>query len=446
MTDYKDKYLSLKNQITNSNYKIGDNKLNPLLLEQLTNMSFVANGKILGNDITAIILSLINDFNIICNSKIYHNLEISQYYSNKNNKVISDNYEIVLKYIDSSLCVTNINHNTNKLNGETTCNECSISRGVVQLFLKKTDGNNIFTYTKIDVIHVHITDILEKYYHTTYQKNSNMQVLDNLAGSVLSKMHGNHISSMSHNGYLETNTPNDILNTVSMVNSTIEKIKLGSINPQLSKISINHISDIIPTSNQITVATIVGEKIMSLNKNNDLVVLLVPGNEPIPIQIDPVIESVYGSINPNGTKTHLNHNQNTLNSKLINCRASIEISANIVVASNNSLKKDPLIKLVEIKNLSTEFKNNSSINAFILPANEFLRILIPNLKHCGTLTLTNENNFMPAIDSENTKNSDNMIQSDNIKYTNKFIIDEGNKFNQIEKTNIASAILKNGKN
>ncbi len=147
--DYKQKYLDLKQQLL-SDRQYGSGKLNPKFINELPDLSFVVNDHVLGDDVRLVIYSLIDEFNKLAYGKLTHNVEISQYYSvdkklfTRDGDTECENCEVVLKYIDATVCLTE-----NKLSKNSS--DCKLGRGIVRFYLKQKNGD-CYKYSRIKVV------------------------------------------------------------------------------------------------------------------------------------------------------------------------------------------------------------------------------------------------------------------------------------------------------
>lgn len=364
---YKEQYLALKKKIM-SEQQYGSGRLNPLFVDELSNLAFVIGDQVLGDDVHAVILSLIEEFNRVAANDLKHNLELSQYYAvgkglmNRGGVVQCDNCELVLKYTDISICLINGRvrqhvikkdreyYGNSEINNERTEIDCDISRGLVRFYIKQRIGDS-FKYNKIHVVKLNMSGTLEPFMNALYQNNEEIAKLDEAISIALSKGQSDAILSSANSGRLEVMSPQDIKTSTTSVNTLISQAKKASINSQLDKMSNQRIMASFPTQPAVNSANTVANIIMNNKSANNMSVILVPGNEPIPIKADPNVESAIGVMKGSGiTITNLNSasSRNTLNSAANN-RASIAVDANLAVVPTNQVVSNPNIKISRSK-------------------------------------------------------------------------------------------------
>lgn len=372
--DYREEYLKLKQKIINEN-KQGSGHLNSLLINELSCLSFVVDDKVLGDDIHAIILSLVEEFNKIAECDLKHNLELSQYYAVSKSLMDyqglsqCDNCEIVLKYIDTTVCITNSRfYKNNKGNGKENNVECNISRGLIRFYIKQKI-RDVYKYTKIHVVKIQMAESLQPFKEALYQNNDEINRLEEVTNIAISKGHSYAILKSAQNGKLQPNTTEDILNNTKAVNNIISETKKASAKSQLNKINNERIISNIPDQEAINAANAVANIIMNTNaaNNTDITTIMVPGNEPIPLQSDTTIHNVPAIID--NKRTFINNKlvksgiQNTLNSKIVNNRASIAVDANLAVVPTKNIITDKNIDITQPSMKSKTSLSNKLANA-----------------------------------------------------------------------------------
>lgn len=374
--DYREKYLNLKQYIFENNQR-GSGKMNPIFIDHLSNLSFVIGDNVLGDDVHAVILSLIEEFNRIATIDLKHNLELSQYYAvgsgltNKEGILVCENCEIVLKYIDTTVCITNgrvLQHviedgdkyyHVNKM-GDKTLIKCVISRGLIRFYLKQKDGNN-FKYMKIDTVNVQKVDSLHPFFDTIYQNSDEINKLENASDVAINKGQSDAILSISKNGHLETNTPNEIMHTTKTVNNIITEAKNAVIQSQLRKMNNQRIISTIPTQSAVNAANTVAKSILSTNaaKSGNMIAIMVPNNEPTLLQSDINVDTVSAIIDDNGIVPKTSRTgTNTMNSKIVNNRSSLAVDANVAVIPTKNVISDEKITITPASQKSTTSVTN----------------------------------------------------------------------------------------
>ena len=352
--------------------------MDPNLVDQLSNLSFVVDDVVLSDDANAVILSLIEEFNRIASSELKHNIELSQYYghanplTSKNGSIICDNCEIVLKYVDTTVCITNgkiIKHVSEENgryyhrneSGEKTEINCQISRGLIRLYLKQKIGYT-YKYARIRVVSVKNTDTLEPYTDKIYQNNDEIRKLEEATNIAIAKGQSKAFDINAKNGDLQTNTPSEVVCATKTINDIITDAKNASANAQLSKINTDRFFSQVPPQSAVNAAQCVSNNIMNTKTADSgrLTTVMVPGNEPIPLQSNNNLENVVAVINPNGLSIHnFPKNINTFNSKIINGRSSLVVDANLAVVPAKNIVTDPNIDVVPA-NAMTSITNKLS--------------------------------------------------------------------------------------
>ncbi|XWV24689.1 hypothetical protein QJ856_gp1094 [Tupanvirus deep ocean] len=374
--DYKEKYLKLKRYILEENQR-GSGRLNPLFIEQLSNLSFVVGDNVLGDDVHAVILSLVEEFNRIAATDLKHNLELSQYYAvgkgltNKEGILVCENCEIVLKYVDTTVCITNGRvrqhisedagkyYHTNKL-GERSEVDCTISRGLVRFYLKQKDGNS-YRYTRIRVVNVQSVESLQPFMDAVYQNNDEISKLEEAGNVAISKGQSDAILSTSQSGQLEANTPDEIMCATKTVNNIITEAKNAVVQSQLSKMNNQRVVSTIPTQSAVNAANTVANTIMKTNAANskNVTAVMVPSNEPMPLQADTNVETVPAVINSKGISARASGaGTNTMNSRVINNRSSLAVDANVAVIPAKNVVADKNVNVTQPSTKSTTSVTN----------------------------------------------------------------------------------------
>ena len=382
--DYKEKYLKLKHYIVENNQR-GSGRLNPLFVNNLSNLSFVLNDNVLGDDAHAVILSLIDEFNKIAAIELKHNLELSQYYdisnslTTKEGVLVCNNCEIVLKYIDTTVCITNSkarqhiteennkHYHTNK-QGVKSEIDCMISRGLVRFYVKQREGN-VYRYTRIRVVNVQTLDSLRPYMDSLYQNNDEISKLEEASNIAISKGQSDAIRSTSRNGQLEVNSPQELTNATQTINNIVTDAKNAIVQSQLGKMNNQRVISSIPTQSAVNAANAVANSIMKTNAANiaNMTTVLIPNNEPMSIFANESVNSVPAVINSKGIISKaFTGGSNTMNSKIVNNRSSIAVDANLAVVPTNSIATDKNI------NVSPSSKSLSSLSNKLVSASKDL--------------------------------------------------------------------------
>lgn len=271
-----------------------------MIKKNLSNLYFIVNDNILSDDIYDVFLSLLDEFDRITENGLIHNLELSQYYAiNQGIKEINgknecENCELVLRYNNNTVCITN--GHIELIKKETVCN---ISRGLIRFYVKERI-NDVFKYTKVRVVRIDITNSLNQYENSVYQNNDELEKIEEANNKAVAEGQSNFNKSNEN----EHN-----------INSIINETKKASTNSQLQKMNENRIISSTPTQSSVDTA----HTFSSSLKNNDVDVFLVPGNEPLNIKEN---EPIKGIIKSSGIKPKQKEINNSA-SIMIECRMAI---------------------------------------------------------------------------------------------------------------------------
>ena len=363
---YKERYLALKNEIAN-NYLVGPTPMNPMLVNQLSNLAFVVGDQVLGDDINATILSLIEEFNRIATINLKHNLELLQYYAVGRNLMTGvsqcENCEIVLRYIDNTICLSN----SWPRSGYGTDFDCSVSQGMIRFYIRQRNGD-MYKYTNINVVKINIVNSLDPFMNRVYQNNDEMIKLNDSIGIALSKGQSDAMLESAKSGRLEVSTPSDIKHSTSAANTIFSRAKKASGKSQLNKLTNQRALSLVPSQTAINSANIVANSIMKTKSANDLSAILIPGNDPIAINTNNSIQTVSGIIGGNGINisnndksTSITSNTSTTLNTNVNNRASIAVDANLAVIPSKEIVNDKNIKIApnNISSYINDLKNQA---------------------------------------------------------------------------------------
>ena len=392
--DYKQEFLKLK-QIIMENNQNGSSNLNPLFVNELSNLSFVVGNNILGDDVHAVILSLVEEFNRIAINNLKHNLELSQYYAvgkglmAESGMIYCENCEIVLKYIDTTVCLSqgrarlhvskddNIPHHNNKV-------DCNASRGIVRFYVKQKEGST-YKYTNIHTVRVLHGKTLQPYIHTLYQDNDEISKLEDATNIAINRGQSGAILESAASGNLQANNASAVACAIHTVNNIVAETKKAAMPSQLTKMTNGRILTMVPNQTAINSAQIVAKNIMNTNtaKEKNLTAIIVPGNEPIPIQADPMVKTIPAMVDATGTKISdidLSKVSTTINSKATNSRAALAVDANLAVVPADKVISDKTISVAQPK-------TPSFINNLALWASQALSAAKDTLKETSTSTI-----------------------------------------------------------
>lgn len=483
--NYKDEYIKLKQYIMKNKEQHKLNKLNPLLINEFFNLYFVVNDDILDDEIYTIILSLIEEFCKIISNGLRHNIELSQYYAMENNVINNknmtrcENCEVVLRYIDTTICVTNshICQPVSTFDGTDSEKKsnigCDVSKGLIRFYIKQLQGNQSI-YTKIHVVKIQSTESLQPFMKSFYQNVDEIKKLENVANIAISRGQTDAFVKTSQKGILNIDSVDNINCSIQIINNIIHEAKNKSVESQLNKMTGHRIFSEIPTQASVNAANIVAETIMTTDiaRTNDISVVLVPGNEPM-LLYSKFIGGTPGVINESGITPLNNITKNN---------AAIAIDSNLAVIPTKHITDDPDINISDPFNkISASIKNKlvaaastitkSTENAFgtfinniagdvgstaekvvgfitgkpnpnmsrltVVPVNENLNILT---KLYGGQTF----NKIPV--PQTTKQFDPISKNTNRHFNNGINTNNLNEFISIDQMNQAARIVKNGIN
>ena len=277
--------------------------LSQLFLTELENIVFVVGDIILPDDAHAMILSLLEEFDRIANTNLRHDLELIQRYYIEGTGPV----QIILKYVDSQIYCSQGFVQTDKV-------ECNISRGLVRFYLRKHD-KDAFTYIPIKVVKINLSKSSLQFQNQIYQSNDEIIITGKQIPTFL------------------LSTPQESIDKMNLI---LDKANDEIITSQLDQLNMSKFK---PTQTMIDTAKVIS-KLLSDTDN-----ILAPGNEPIPFQSKMSVTNVPATITPAGLtpagltpagltdKTHIDTigQENTLNSKQVNTRASLIVDANLVI-------------------------------------------------------------------------------------------------------------------
>lgn len=388
MADYKQEYLKLKKKIM-EDFHYGNGKLNSKFLDAFQNLVFVVDDNILGDDAEAIILSLVDEFNKIAETNLVHNIELSQYYDAtsalpKNGNIFQcENCEIVLKYIDTTICLTNSRVRRHINNDDANPNDpsnieidCNASRGLVQFYIKQKLADT-YKYRKIQVVKILRHENLLPFLNTIYQNNDEFAKLNDAANVAIAKWQTKNLSQSRVDPEKIKTCP------IEYVNNIINDTKQATTNAQISKINISRFFPNMPTISMVNTANSVAKNISTITKNK-LVAILVPGNEAIPVQSNLSTGNVPAIVKIDGSVVVNSNENNTLNSNKINHRASIMTDANLAMIPFENIINDNRINIkttpVALENILATVgeRQNNADNTNIITVSKDLAIMYPH--------------------------------------------------------------------
>lgn len=350
--DFREKYLHLKEQINQINSL---KRLNSKLVHDLGNVLFVVGDQILDNGGHAVILSLVEKFNRIADGDLADGLEISKYYDlgkimDKIGPDQCENCEIVLKYYDVPICLSNINmqgiddkSDKNKVN-------CQVSKGLIKFYVKQKNGN-CYYYTDINIAKMDMVNSLQQFTSSIYHNMDEIDKIGNATIIAITIAQTDSISKMVNNGEINIDTFNGITNTIQLINNISTEIKNIASKSQLLKMDQRRILSEIPNQLSINIANIISKNlpVTNLAKEEKISIILVPGECFIPLQANHSVEMILGNIDNEGTTIKQANGYNTIDNPMVSTRASIMIDANLAILSNDAKKnKDTYNKEITV--------------------------------------------------------------------------------------------------
>lgn len=361
--DYKDKYLQLKQHILEKeNTSPKKSYYNVKLMDELSKLNFVLGNKIMGADINAVILSLIEEFTHFASGKLNHNVEISQYYRlgdylrSKDQENVCDNCELVLRYVDNAVCVSNIKN----INGDINCN---ISRGSVKFYVKTKKGS-AYVYDRLYVVRSVFVQSLDAYFQSLYQNTDFFHKMEEKVKTALGTSQAEAVLSLIKSGKFEDIPREDISKLYNLVindiNQIIKEAGVASSESQLKLIMRHGMLSLIPDQKMIDVANVVASAIMTDKGSNEkYTAILVPGNNPIPLIFnDAGVNTIIGNQKSVDYKT--------LQSDTLK-KASLVVDANLTIIPISAVLSDKRISITE----PTPHKNTAIYNNLVSAAKKF---------------------------------------------------------------------------
>lgn len=330
--DYKKEYL--KGKLHKQVYQHQQNYMDPHLLDKLENLCFVVEDSVLSVDVHAVIISLLHDFYKIVDSNICHNLELSQYYgadsalmTSKGHKYC-DNCEVVLKYTDASVCITDGRITRVIENGSPKDKiECNISHGIIRFFIRRKHGS-MLKYTKIHVVELKDPEHLSSFKHSLYQNGDSLTKIQNSADVAMNKGLTDTLSKISRQGNPDTKNYSNLIEATNRINYIVSEANKASNSAQLSKVSRHEVMSTVPSQRAVNAANTVATTVMKSNpkQTEKMSAIMIPGNEPL--SLDPRRSKMRAIIDNKGVSVGDRDNRMSYNSLR---NASIMIDATIAI-------------------------------------------------------------------------------------------------------------------
>ena len=333
----------------------GSGRMNPTFVKELSKLSFVVNGTVLGDDIHAIIMSLVEEFNSIAENDLKHNLELSQFYSVEKNILGGetqqyDNCEIVLKYLDKSICIGKMEklRTTEKGTEMKTQKhvDCTVSRGLVKFFIKHKNGD-LYKYTPICVVKVEVVQTVHPFLDTLYQNNEEINKIEEESNIAVNVSQSEIIQQHAKKGSLEQTTPSELQKSVKTVNDILENVTKASAKVQLDTFAKKETVSDVPSKTSVNAAYVVAKTISETNipKETKSLVIMVP-HENIPLREASVKE--VGATIKQGTGTTVGTTKgiNTLSGKTPE-RASVQVDATLAIVPEADINESQYIQVID---------------------------------------------------------------------------------------------------
>lgn len=253
------------------------------LSNQLSNLVFVVDEEVLSTDVHLIIHKLIKDFDQISSLNLNTNIELSYLFAVDKSLMthrglkVCDQCEIVLKYIDSTVCLKNIE----LADVSDKDLECNLGKGVIKFYIKQKSGDT-YNYTRINVATLKYDDDISKYQKGVYIEHEEMDRLENAKNSALSR----HQSDMMHQITKRKNREYPKSNEDSKnAEKVLKSVDNACIEPQVDQMKKQKIILNYPSQKSIDVANTVATDISQHPdvESGDISILLIfdQGNLPL---------------------------------------------------------------------------------------------------------------------------------------------------------------------
>jgi len=311
--------------------------LNPVLMKELANLAFVVNGEVLGSDTNAMIISLVEEFDKINGSSSKHNLEISQFFranvnananaNIKTNKFDCENCELVLKYINSSVCLSDMVIVKESL-------KCNAHRGSIKFYVKQQNGD-CYQYTRIHVVRVMRTNTLQPFKDSIYLNPKELSNIEQATSSALTKAQTETLKSALVGGAIKFINDIDTTKSNQLVGTVVQEATKAATQSQLEKMNPERIALVTPDETIIRIADAVARTIPTKSES----ILLVPGNNQI----------LLGPNNSGTQPTQMTiFDQGISSSKIIPSEAAIDVTATLVVVPTKNIIMDKSTKVATV--------------------------------------------------------------------------------------------------
>lgn len=293
----------MESTLSNSRFSSqrGAGRINPAFADNLQNLAFIINDQILDNQVRAVIQKLVGEFNKMAANDLTDNLELSHFYA-ADQKLLSDkgitvceNCEIVLKYIDTAVCLTdtsavkkfqNANDKIVHLTKDGKELECRLSKGLVKFYLKTTDKDTV-KYSKIKVVKIiSPTEQLDCKY-ALYQNNEEIERLNKVINAAVAHSQTQALVDSKVLRDIRVTSRTSMANAAEEVKKIVEKVK-SAVNESSQRIkeisqtggngTETKVLTEVPSQETVNAASTVAEAVSQIPSKT---VILVPESEPV---------------------------------------------------------------------------------------------------------------------------------------------------------------------
>ena len=369
-------------------------------IDDISHLVFVVHNSILGDAAKTVITSLVEEFNkIVSHIELTHNLELSQFFPPGNgimtdeNKSFCEHCELVLKYIDTSVCIhdgkakmkyfeeNGMKYDINKWTHQKQQIECQMNRGIVCFFVRqKIKHSHQCFYEKIKIVKIHPNNDWECYKDAIYLDNDYNTRLQIANESSIARSLELPLKSASENGQFKTTTSNESKKSTSLFSSMLTNVKSKSAMEQKSKLqerstSAHH----LPSEKEISTANTVVETAKLSSQNENLMGIIVPAGSGV-------------FTKEGGTKNDLG-----------TAKPSIGLDTNIVLIEKDKIPSSiPVFDIESLKRMTYETLAN--LPQLIVKIKEDLGILVPTNQIQHAIKDLNEKSKSSILSSSLTGN------------------------------------------
>ena len=200
---------------------------------------------------------------------------------------------------------------------------------------------------------------LKRLIHTLYQNRNDLDKFNNSTNIAINRGQTDIINTQALSGRLKVSTPFDVQNSTKIIDSIVSQAKIAATNAQLGKINNSRSFSLTPSQNSTNIANTVANTIMKNEFSDDMSIVLVPGNEMVPLQPRNKKSAII-----NTTNTILTGGANTLYTRPTNNKATIGVDANLAIVPTKHIINDDNIK-IPIPNKTDNIAINNKLTEFI---------------------------------------------------------------------------------